>query len=390
MCGRGRSGGRRSFDKSIVECYHFHKFGYFQYECPNKGFDAKANYVEGGDEMLLMTYLNDKEASNEECSFLNSRCSNHMCGKQEFFFDLDESFREKVKLRDNSSMNVMGKGIVCILELKAYRLYDPFSQKTIVIRDVVFEENKSWDCDKIHKEVILVDMNWDDNKKESDKHCDEVENSINDDSEERDLNEEHSSNASESKNLSPKYHLDERTRQPPTWLQDYVSGKDLLEEEETTNLVMFIENNPILFETTQRNVKWRAAMDAEIEAIEKHLGIDKVTKVGVKWVYKTKANENGEIEKYTTHLVAKGYARHHEPDCKLTRDENGARVDNKRYKKLIDNLMHLTATHPDIIYVVSLLRGYRKHPTELHFQAANLKTSVEKYTKVKEDSCDAS
>ncbi|RDY04656.1 hypothetical protein CR513_11603, partial [Mucuna pruriens] len=66
-------------------------------------------------------------------------------------------------------------------ESKAHRLYDLFSQKIIVSRDVVFEENKSWDWDKSHREAILVDLNWDDNEKESNRHCDEAENSTNDD-----------------------------------------------------------------------------------------------------------------------------------------------------------------------------------------------------------------
>ncbi|RDX61968.1 hypothetical protein CR513_59755, partial [Mucuna pruriens] len=86
-----------------------------QYECPSKGSNAKENYIKGGDEILLMAYLNDKEASNEECWFLDSECSNHMCGKLEFFSDLDESFKEKVKLGDNSSINVMEKSTVRIL-----------------------------------------------------------------------------------------------------------------------------------------------------------------------------------------------------------------------------------------------------------------------------------
>ncbi|KAL5745296.1 hypothetical protein ACOSP7_026442 [Xanthoceras sorbifolium] len=62
-----------------------------------------------------MAYVNDKEASLEEMWFLDSGCSNHMCGKKEFFSDFEGNFREKVKLGDNSSMDVMGKGNVRML-----------------------------------------------------------------------------------------------------------------------------------------------------------------------------------------------------------------------------------------------------------------------------------
>ena len=34
-------------------------------------------------------------------------------------------------------------------------------------------------------------------------------------------------------------------------------------------------------------------------------------KIGVKWIYKTKLNEKGEVEKYKARLVAKGYAQQH-------------------------------------------------------------------------------
>lgn len=71
--------------------------------------------MEGSEEMLLMAYVNDKEANKEELWFLNSGCSNHMCGKREFFSDFEGNFREKVKLGDNSSMDVMGKGNVRML-----------------------------------------------------------------------------------------------------------------------------------------------------------------------------------------------------------------------------------------------------------------------------------
>lgn len=60
---------------------------------------------------------------------------------------------------------------------------------------------------------------------------------------------------------------------------------------------------------------WREAMKQEIESIESNNIwelIDLPTgckKIGVKWIYKTKMNEKGEIEKYKARLVANGYAQ---------------------------------------------------------------------------------
>ena len=56
-----------------------------------------------------MAHVDVKEASKEELWFLDSGCSNHMCGK-ELFSRLDESFSTSVKLGDNSSMAAIGKG----------------------------------------------------------------------------------------------------------------------------------------------------------------------------------------------------------------------------------------------------------------------------------------
>ncbi|TXG53599.1 hypothetical protein EZV62_018855 [Acer yangbiense] len=101
----------KNFDKSTVECYYCHDLGHFQYECPKK--ETKTNYVEASEEMLLMAYVEDvKEVSKEELWFLDSGCSNYMCGKKELFSVFDGGFREFVKLGNNSSMDVMGKGNV--------------------------------------------------------------------------------------------------------------------------------------------------------------------------------------------------------------------------------------------------------------------------------------
>lgn len=110
--GRGRGRGRHTFDKSTIECYRCHKLGHFQYECPS--FDKEANYAEldENEEMLLMSYVEQNEASREDVWFLDSGCSNHMCGDKALFSDLNESFRQIVKLGNNSKMSVNGKGNV--------------------------------------------------------------------------------------------------------------------------------------------------------------------------------------------------------------------------------------------------------------------------------------
>jgi len=59
--------------------------------------------------MLLMAFMEINQSKRENVWFLDSGCSNHMCGNKEWFFDLDEKFKQSVKLGDNLRMMVMGK-----------------------------------------------------------------------------------------------------------------------------------------------------------------------------------------------------------------------------------------------------------------------------------------
>lgn len=99
--GRGRGGsfgrgqGNSSFTKDTVECYKCHKLRYFKSECPS--WDREANYAEMEEDILLMAHVKGAE-DEKHIWFLDSGCSNHMCGAKEWFTELDNSFRQSVKL----------------------------------------------------------------------------------------------------------------------------------------------------------------------------------------------------------------------------------------------------------------------------------------------------
>ncbi|KAM1285680.1 hypothetical protein EV1_028233 [Malus domestica] len=66
-----------------------------------------------------MALVNSKEAAMEHTWFLDSGRSNHMCGNQIMFCDLDSSFRESVKLGNDSSFTIQGKGKI-LMEVNGF------------------------------------------------------------------------------------------------------------------------------------------------------------------------------------------------------------------------------------------------------------------------------
>eukprot|EP00268_Persea_americana_P056077 TRINITY_DN6570_c0_g1_i4.p1 TRINITY_DN6570_c0_g1~~TRINITY_DN6570_c0_g1_i4.p1 ORF type:complete len:520 (+),score=81.62 TRINITY_DN6570_c0_g1_i4:3057-4616(+) len=57
------------------------------------------------------------------------------------------------------------------------------------------------------------------------------------------------------------------------------------------------------------------------------------------------------------------------PGCRLVKDEGGVRIYATTYKQMVSSLMYLTATRPDLMFVVSLISRFMETPTELHQQA---------------------
>ena len=53
-----------------------------------------------------------QEESHSDKWYLDSGCSNHMCGNKSLFYDLDEAFKDNVKLGNNSKISIMGQGTI--------------------------------------------------------------------------------------------------------------------------------------------------------------------------------------------------------------------------------------------------------------------------------------
>ena len=81
-------------------------------------------------------------------------------------------------------------------------------------------------------------------------------------------------------------------------------------------MIMYTETrDPKTYEETVVSFIWKKAMESEIQAIKKNntwvlTELPKQARaIGVKWIYKTKLNEKGEVDKYKARLVVLGYAQ---------------------------------------------------------------------------------
>ncbi|GJS52719.1 hypothetical protein Tco_0626081 [Tanacetum coccineum] len=120
--------------------------------------------------------------------------------------------------------------------------------------------------------------------------------------------------------------------------------------------------------------------------------------IGLKWVYKIKLDEYGDVLKNKTWLAAKvsqnprgifinqskyaleilkkyGLDSSASVDTpmveksKLDEDRQGKLVDPIRFRRMVGSLMYLSASRPDIVFVVCLCARYQAKPTEKHLHA---------------------
>ncbi|KAJ9535118.1 hypothetical protein OSB04_un001804 [Centaurea solstitialis] len=210
---------------------------------------------------------------------------------------------------------------------KAYRLFNPITQKIIVSRDVIFDETKGWDWVKEsitdNEEPGSFIVPWDhpeeeaNNNQGNDVNIDPIVDPI-DPIEPIESDHEFEDGAEVQDNEQPSPVNDNvnnvqrptRARKLPTRLQDYELDLDNLDE-----LLLTTNNEPVSVEEAKKEPEWVKATDAEINSINKNNTWTLVNKpmgvkpIGLKWVFKVKKNADGTINKYKARLVAKGYVQ---------------------------------------------------------------------------------
>ena len=173
------------------------------------------------------------------------------------------SYQHRIKL-DGKSKRYVLLGVSD--ESKAYRLFDPVCQKIIIIRDVIFEEEKSWDWEQHNKTSQHTALDWskdttqDSNtEKQTEPHG--AENSGQQAI--KNLNEGNTEvNTNQIKNESHLPHVDtsvegraRRCRREPVWMIDYEKGEGL-SDEDSENAMTVIEDDPVTFEEAVKSRNW--------------------------------------------------------------------------------------------------------------------------------------
>ena len=115
-----RNSGNEKYNKSKIQCFRCKQYGHFRSQCRvklvNKNLLQNANFAEDEvqEKETLLLACSVSEEEHVDKWYLDTGCSNHMCGKRELFSHLDESVRGEVNFGNKAKVSIMGKGKVLI------------------------------------------------------------------------------------------------------------------------------------------------------------------------------------------------------------------------------------------------------------------------------------
>ncbi|GJV10923.1 ribonuclease H-like domain, reverse transcriptase, RNA-dependent DNA polymerase [Tanacetum coccineum] len=233
---------------------------------------------------------------------------------------------------------------------KAYRLYNPATHRICVSRDVKFKEDETWDWNEYISEHTDNEPEWTDFKigdtEVTNEYHDQETEPTEDNDEFPNNNDDYASPPRDSPlqhqtpHTSPR-HSPEVISQvtPDTSRQSNYQGdhdstqvinspsqfdhtpvrgfRTLSDLYENTEELLLAEDEPKNYKEASSDQKWIEAMKTELDSINRNNTWELTTlptghkAIGLKWIFKTKKDANGDIIKHKARLVAKGYIQQH-------------------------------------------------------------------------------
>ncbi|KAK2446248.1 putative mitochondrial protein [Trifolium repens] len=146
-----------------------------------------------------------------------------------------------------------------------------------------------------------------------------------------------------------------------------LQGRDILIVCLYVDDLIFTGNNPTMFEEFKKEMTKEFEM-TDIGLMSYYLGIE--VKQEDQGILITQEGYAKEVLKKFKMDDANPVSTPMECGIKLSKHDEGERVDPSLFKSLVGSLRYLTCTRSDILYAVGVVSRYMEHPTTTHLKAA--------------------
>jgi len=191
---------------------------------------------------------------------------------------------------------------------KGWRCMDPETKKFVTSRDIVFDEISSYhSAQKTNNQEMILDVDQEPLELTPERN---LQASNNDESSNSDGVEQQTERRSA------------REKRQPSYFKDY--EVHLNNCSITSCFFTGVLDEPVSFEEAKGHPEWEAAMQEEIDALNKNQTWELVSKpencelITCKWIFRLKKNSDGVVDKYKARFVARGFSQSYGLDYEET------------------------------------------------------------------------
>ncbi|XP_074297950.1 uncharacterized protein LOC141628752 [Silene latifolia] len=327
---------KNCWNKGKILCDICKKFGHKPEDCWHKDQQAKAIVCENGTfEDHLFIACQASLGSNNDVWLIDSGCTNHMTNNRSMFIDIDTSMNSPVRMGDGSTIEAKGKGTIVVQTKKGTRFQNvlfvpslgsnllsvPQMMQNRYSLTVGYTPQQNGVSERKNKTVMEMARCMLFEKKMPKRFWAEaVKTAV------------YLLNRCPTKAVRDKTPCEAWTGEKP--IVKYLRGENSNNKippdmsppdsprtpHESPRTPNDVESSSDSGPRASKHQEWKNAMKEELKMLEKNHTWDLTERpkhkdvVGVKWVYRTKLNLDGSIQKFKARLVVKGYSQQYGTD----------------------------------------------------------------------------